>query len=59
MRIQETDRILKEARYARHDARVHERRAGVLARVWKALKRLAMKGVAPSLFSFSSSRREK
>ena len=35
MRIQETDRILKESRYARHDARVNEQHDGLFSRMWK------------------------
>lgn len=36
MRIQETDRILKEARYERHAAaRQHEE--GVISRAWRAV----------------------
>lgn len=36
MRIQQTDRVLKESRYARHDARIHEQ-PNVFARVWRAI----------------------
>lgn len=34
MRIQETDRILKESRYMRHANGEHDHDKGVLARVW-------------------------
>jgi len=38
VRIQQTDRILKESRYARHGQEVHERdRGGVLQRAWRSL----------------------
>jgi len=38
MRIQQTDRILKEARYARHDHAMHDRvRGGLWTRVWRSL----------------------
>ena len=37
MRIQETDRILKESRYARNAAQQHEEEGGVMSRVWKAM----------------------
>lgn len=36
MRIQETDKILKEARFSRQDARIHEGGRG-LARAWSSL----------------------
>jgi len=36
MRIQETDRILKESRYARHAAQQHEH-ANALTRAWRKL----------------------
>lgn len=36
MRIQETDRILKESRYARHAA-AHQQDEGVMSRAWKAM----------------------
>jgi hypothetical protein len=39
MRIQQTDRVLKESRYARHDARVHAQ-TNVFARVWRAIVNL-------------------
>ena len=39
MRIQQTDRVLKESKYARHDARVHKR-PNVLVRVWRAIVNL-------------------
>ena len=36
MRIQETDRVLKESRYARNDARVHEHEHdGLFSRMWQ------------------------
>ena len=37
MRIQETDRILKEARAARHAAHLHEEHANPLTRAWRKL----------------------
>jgi hypothetical protein len=38
MRIQETDRILKEAKYARHYHELHERdRGGLLQRAWRSV----------------------
>jgi hypothetical protein len=38
MRIQEMDQILKEARYARHDHELHERkRGGLLQRAWRSV----------------------
>jgi hypothetical protein len=39
MRIQETDRILKEARYARNAAAQshHEESSGMMSRVWRAV----------------------
>jgi hypothetical protein len=39
MRIQETDRILKEARVARHHYAAHEvqEQRGPLSRVWKSI----------------------
>ncbi|HUP59351.1 MAG TPA: hypothetical protein VNA69_02900 [Thermoanaerobaculia bacterium] len=40
MRIQETDRILKESRVARHGAAQEHREQGVLARVWQKLSSL-------------------
>jgi len=44
MRIQETDRILKESRYARHDNTVHTTPAGgVLSRAWHAVTHLFKK----------------
>jgi len=42
MRIQETDRILKESRYARHSAGQHEDE-GVMSRAWKAVVSLPAK----------------
>lgn len=44
MRIQETDRILKEARYARHAVHQHEHAdEGVMSRAWKAVASLSAK----------------
>jgi hypothetical protein len=41
MRIQETDRILKEARYARHDRDLHQRsRGGLWQRAWRSVTAL-------------------
>lgn len=40
MRIQETDRILKEARYARHAASQHHEEPGMLSRAWQMVQRL-------------------
>ena len=38
MRIQQTDQILKEARYARHYQQLHEReRGGLWQRAWRSL----------------------
>lgn len=37
MRIQETDRILKEARYARHAAAAQQQEEGVMSRAWRAV----------------------
>lgn len=39
MRIQQTDRILKESRYARHSAESHanDRETNVLSRAWRAV----------------------
>jgi len=38
MRIQQTDQILKEARYARHDHAMHARdRGGLWTRFWRSL----------------------
>ncbi len=37
MRIQETDRILKESRYARHAAAQQHHEEGVLSRAWRAV----------------------
>jgi hypothetical protein len=39
MRIQETDRILKEARIARHGAS-HPTEEGVMSRAWRAISSL-------------------
>jgi hypothetical protein len=41
MRIQETDQILKEARYARHSHEMHERqRGGLWQRAWRSITSL-------------------
>ena len=40
MRIQETDRILKESRNTRHAASLHHEEPGVLTRAWQAVQRL-------------------
>ena len=40
MRIQETDRILKESRHARHAAAQHHEERGVLSRAWQMVQRL-------------------
>ena len=37
MRIQETDRILKEARNARHAAAQQQHEEGVMSRAWRAV----------------------
>lgn len=38
MRIQQTDRILKESRYARHTQAMHDQgRLNMVQRVWRAL----------------------
>jgi hypothetical protein len=38
MRIQQTDRILKDAKIARHDQQVHEQnRGGMWRRTWQSL----------------------
>jgi hypothetical protein len=42
MRIQETDRILKESRHARHSAHQHEDE-GVMSRTWKAVASIPAK----------------
>jgi hypothetical protein len=42
MRIQETDRILKESRYARHSTAQHEEE-GMMSRAWKAVASLPAK----------------
>jgi hypothetical protein len=39
MRIQETDRILKESRYARQ-ATHHEQDSGVMSRAWRMMSTL-------------------
>jgi hypothetical protein len=40
MRIQETDRILKESRYTRHS---HQEEEGVMSRAWRAVSSLPTK----------------
>ena len=40
MRIQETDKILKEARYARRGAAQHEEDSGLMSRAWSFVQRL-------------------
>ena len=40
MRIQETDKILKEARYARRSAAQHEEETGVMSRAWSFVQRV-------------------
>lgn len=41
MRIQETDRILKESRVARHAAtQQHEEEGGLMSRAWRLVQRL-------------------
>ena len=40
MRIQETDRILKESRHARHAASQHHEERGIMSRAWQAVQRL-------------------
>ena len=37
MRIQETDRILKESRYARQNAQQDSHDTGVVSRMWQKL----------------------
>lgn len=44
MRIQETDRILKEARLARHSAsQQHQEEGGVMTRAWRMISNLFKK----------------
>jgi hypothetical protein len=43
MRIQETDRILKESRYARHAAHTHEEESGLMSRAWRMVSGLPTK----------------
>ena len=44
MRIQETDRILKESRVSRHAQAMHdESHGGMLTRVWRSLSGLPTK----------------
>jgi hypothetical protein len=40
MRIQETDRILKESRYTRRAAAQHEEETGLMSRAWSFVQRL-------------------
>ena len=40
MRIQDTDRILKESRNARRAASLHHEERGVLTRAWQMVQRL-------------------
>lgn len=40
MRIQETDRILKESRYARNQAASHHEETGMFSRAWRAVSHL-------------------
>ena len=40
MRIQETDRILKESRYARQGASQHQEEPGMMSRAWSLVQRL-------------------
>jgi hypothetical protein len=37
MRIQETDRILKESRYARHGVSSQQEEEGLISRTWRAV----------------------
>ena len=43
MRIQETDRILKEARLARHSASQQHQEEGVMSRAWRMISNLLKK----------------
>jgi len=43
MRIQDTDRILKEARHARHAATQQQEPEGVFARTWRKVTSLFRK----------------
>jgi hypothetical protein len=43
MRIQETDRILKEARINRAAARQHEEEGGVMSKAWRMISSLFRK----------------
>ena len=52
MRIQETDRILKESRYARHSSSMHEEHESVMSRAWKMISHLPTK--VTSLFRHHS-----
>lgn len=40
MRIQETDKILKESRYARHGAALQQEEPGMMSRAWSFVQRL-------------------
>ena len=40
MRIQETDRILKESRNARHSASLNQHEEGVMSRAWRMISSL-------------------
>jgi hypothetical protein len=40
MRIQQTDRILKESRHARHNTAKHQDRRGWLARLWSSITQM-------------------
>jgi hypothetical protein len=49
MRIQETDRILKESRYARNAAaQQHEEEGGFMSRAWRLVQRLTTRSKAES-----------
>jgi len=37
MRIQETDQILKEAHFNRHNNNVHKHDHGIVSRAWKSI----------------------
>jgi len=41
MRIQQTDQILKESRYARHANAIHGPERGMIQRIWRALSGMA------------------
>jgi hypothetical protein len=40
MRIQQTDKILKEARNARHNNKIHTEPVGVMTRIWRSVTSL-------------------